>query len=98
MEGIERPEWFTKEKYKEYKKQGKMDKEIQEKILFVGSKVMKRFKRELGVVGVNNRGQKNKKVFPAGEVKELREKGCTIKEICDHFGCSRPTVYKELRR
>ena len=98
MKKIERPAWFTKERYMEYKAQGKMDKEIGEKILFVGAKVMKRFKRELDVVGVSNRGWQNRKIFADGEVKALRDKGHTIKEICEHFGCSKPTIYKELRR
>ena len=95
---LERPEWFTVAKYLEYKAQGMTDKQIRETVLFVGDKVFKRFKRELGVNGVSNRGGHNKKEFVPGIVKEFREKGYTIKKLCEKFNCGRATIYRELGR
>ena len=46
------PESFTKEKYLSYKKQGMTDKKICEKVLFISLSTFKKFKKELGIVGV----------------------------------------------
>jgi hypothetical protein len=50
---IKRPEWFTKEKYLELKKQGLSDQYIYTYQLEVSNGTFNRFKKELGLIGVN---------------------------------------------
>jgi len=92
---IVRPDWFTKEKYLEYKSQGMKDRDIYENILFVSLKTFSRFKRELGVYGIGNRGGHNKKI-DYKKAKKMYQKGFSTSAIAARYGSTRDSAYRAV--
>ena len=92
------PEWFTPEKYKEYKDQGITDIEIAEEKLFVSLSTLKRFKKDLGIVSKRGGSKpKHRRKLNYDAARELHKQGYAPVKIAEILNCPRTSIYNAFQ-
>lgn len=93
---IPRPDHFTKDYYLSLKKQGTKDFEIEEQE-FIGPKVLYRWKKEIGVIGLSPTLHKGNQKIDPEVAYNLNQSGMTQKEIARKYKMHEKSIYKAIK-